>query len=58
MVQSVIIYSEVIPTILAIVALYFLCSGVLDHDRGYLSLGIFLFVLAVMLPFIILTNLI
>lgn len=58
MVQSVIVYSEIIPTILAVMGIFFLCSGVLDHNRAYTTLGVFLFILAVVLPFIILASLI
>ena len=46
MVQSVIVYSEIIPTILAVMGIFFLCSGVLDHNRAYTTLGVFLFILA------------
>ena len=45
MVQSVIVYSEIIPTILAVMGIFFLCSGVLDHNRAYTTLGVFLFIL-------------
>ncbi len=53
--QSVVIYSEIIPTALAIVALYFIGSGVLDHNRTYTILGIILFALAVIIPFAVLS---
>ncbi|WP_455645151.1 hypothetical protein [Methanosphaera sp.] len=58
MAQSVVIFSEVIPTILAVVALYFLFSGVLDNKRTYTIGGIVLFVLAVFIPFVILSSII
>lgn len=58
MVQSVILYSEIIPTILAIFGLYFIISGVLDEKRNYLIIGVILFLLAVVIPFIVLTNMI
>lgn len=56
--QSVVVYSEIIPTIFAVIGLYFLGSGILDYKRLYAVVGIILFILAVLLPFIILTNLI
>ncbi|WP_198923176.1 hypothetical protein [Methanosphaera sp. WGK6] len=58
MVQSVVIFSEIIPTILAVSGLYFLFSGVLDNKRTYTIAGIGLFVLAVFVPFLILGSII
>ncbi|MDD6286189.1 MAG: hypothetical protein ACI4VJ_04925 [Methanosphaera sp.] len=58
MVQSVILYSEIIPTVLAIVGLYFIGTGVLDHKRLFTVVGVILFCLAVIVPFAILTTLI
>ena len=58
MVQSVIFYSEIIPTILAIFALYFIISGVLDDKRNFLAVGVVIFLLAVIVPFVILSSLI
>lgn len=58
MVQSVIVYSEIIPTILAIIGLYFIITGVLDEKRNFLAIGLVLFLMAIVVPFIILTNLI
>jgi hypothetical protein len=58
MVQSVIVYSEIIPTILAIFGLYFIITGVLDEKRNFLAIGLLLFLLAIVVPFIILTNMI
>jgi len=58
MVQSVIPYSEIIPTILAVVSIYFLGSGILDHKREFMFIGVGLFLLAVILPFVILINMI
>lgn len=56
--QFVFLYSEAIPTILAVLGIYFLGSGVLDHKNEYLIAGIILFLMAVLVPFIILTNII
>ncbi len=58
MVQSVILYSEIIPTVLAVLGVYFIGSGILDHKRVSTIGGVVLFGLAVLVPFIILTNLI
>lgn len=58
MVQSVILYSEIIPTILAIVGIYLIISGVLDDKKEFTVPGVVVFLLAVIIPFVILTNLI
>lgn len=58
MVQSVILYSEIIPTILAIVGIYLIISGVLDDKKEFIIPGVVVFLLAVIIPFVILTNLI
>ncbi len=58
MVQSVILYSEIIPTILAIVGIYLIISGVLDDKKEFTIPGVVVFLLAVIIPFVILTNLI
>lgn len=58
MVQSVIIYSEVIPTILAIIGIYLIINGVLDDKKEFTIAGVVAFLLAVIIPFVILTNLI
>lgn len=56
--QFVFLYSEVIPAILSILGVYFIGSGVLDHKKDFLIAGVVLFILAVLVPFIILTNII
>ncbi len=58
MVQSVILYSEIIPTILAIVGIYLIISGVLDDKKEFTIPGVVVFLLAVIIPFVILINLI
>lgn len=58
MVQSVIVYSEIIPTILAVAGIYLIMSGILDNKTQYLYGGIVVFLLAVIVPFAILVNLI
>ncbi len=56
--QFVFLYSEVIPAIFSILGVYFIGSGVLDHKNNFLIIGIVLFLLAVLLPFVILTSVI
>lgn len=58
MVQSVIVYSEIIPTILAAIGIYLIINGVLDDKKEFWAIGVVVFLLAVIIPFIILTNLI
>lgn len=58
MVQSVILYSEIIPTILAIIGIYIIINGVLDDKKEFAIAGVVVFLLAVIIPFVILTNLI
>jgi hypothetical protein len=56
--QFVFLYSEVIPTILSLLGVYFIGSGVLDHKNEFLIAGVVLFMLAVLVPFVILTSII
>ena len=49
MVQSVILYSEIIPTILAIVGIYLIISGVLDDKKEFTIPGVVVFLLAFVL---------
>jgi low temperature requirement protein LtrA len=58
MVQSVIIYSDVIPTVLGIISIFFMGSGVMDHKNSYLILGVVLFLLAVIVPWVIISSII
>lgn len=58
MVQSVILYSEIIPTILAAIGIYLIINGVLDDKKELSIAGVVVFLLAVIIPFIILTNMI
>ncbi len=56
--EFILLYSEVIPTILAIVGLYFMLTGGLAENRLQLFLGIGLFIMAVVVPFVSLSILI
>jgi hypothetical protein len=58
MVQSVIVYSEIIPTILGVLGIYLIINGVLDDNKTFTLVGIAIFLLAVIVPFAILTNMI
>ncbi|MDO5825389.1 MAG: hypothetical protein Q4Q22_03330 [Methanosphaera sp.] len=58
MVQSVIVYSEIIPTILSLVGIYLIINGVLGDKRELSVAGVVVFLLAVIIPFVILTNII
>lgn len=50
--QSILLYSEIIPTILAVAGIYFILTGGLDNNRTQLTIGLVLFVLAVVFPFV------
>ena len=50
--ESILLYSEIIPTILAVVGLYFILNGGLGEERIQLFVGIFLFAFAVAFPWI------
>lgn len=52
------LYSEIIPTILAIAGIYFMLTGGLTENKVQLIVGIVLFVLAVAVPFLTLSILI
>jgi len=58
MVQSVIVYSEIIPTILAVVGIYLIITGIFNDRKEVTAGGVVVFLLAVIVPFVILTNLI
>ncbi|OPX58520.1 MAG: hypothetical protein A4E25_01632 [Methanobacterium sp. PtaB.Bin024] len=48
------LYSHVIPIILAFVGVILLCSGIMDRKRNFTIAGIVLFFAAGTLPFLIL----
>ncbi len=56
--EFLLLYSEIIPTILAVAGLYFILTGGLGENRLQLFVGIGLFILAVVVPFVSLSILI
>ncbi len=56
--EFLLLYSEIIPTILAVAGCYFMLTGGLSENRMQLFVGVGLFVLAVVIPFISLSILI
>ena len=52
------IFSHIIPVILGFFAILFIISGSLDEDQPKLGLGIALFVIACIFPYIILSVLV
>ncbi len=56
--EFLLLYSEIIPTILAIAGIYFILTGGLEENRTQLLVGVGLFILAVVVPFVTLSILI
>ncbi|MCD7781927.1 MAG: hypothetical protein LUG89_04475 [Methanosphaera sp.] len=54
MVEFLVLYSEIIPTACVLLALFFLITGILDDRKTYTYVGIVLFFLSVLLPFVML----
>jgi hypothetical protein len=48
------LYSHIIPPILAFISVILLCSGIMDGKRNYAIAGVVLFFAAGLLPFLIL----
>jgi len=48
------LYSHIIPPILAFVGVLLLCSGIMDRKMNYTLIGMALFFAAGLLPFLIL----
>ncbi|MBI5458667.1 hypothetical protein [Methanobacterium sp.] len=48
------LYSHIIPPILAFIGVILLCSGIMDGKRNYAIAGVVLFFAAGLLPFLIL----
>ena len=48
------LYSHIIPPILAFLGVIFICNGIMDGDNRYALVGIALFLAAGILPFLIL----
>ena len=53
--EFLLLYSEIIPTILAVAGIYFILTGGLDENKTQLFVGIGLFLLAVIVPFVTLS---
>lgn len=56
--EFLLLYSEIIPTILAAAGIYFMLTGGLGENKVQLVVGIALFILAVAVPFVTLSILI
>ncbi len=56
--EFLLLYSEIIPTILAVAGIYFMLTGGLAENRIQTVVGIGLFALAVAFPFVTLSILI
>ena len=52
--SSVIIFSHIIPPIMAIISILLLIIGIMDKKTQYTIIGVVLFMLAGILPFLIL----
>jgi hypothetical protein len=48
------LYSHIIPPVLAFIGVILLCSGIMDRKRNYTIAGIVFFFAAGLLPFLIL----
>ena len=56
--EFLLLYSEIIPTILATAGISFILTGGLDENKTQLIVGVGLFAFAVAIPFILLSILI
>ncbi|AEG17511.1 hypothetical protein [Methanobacterium paludis] len=52
--SSVILYSHVIPPLIAFISILIICSGIMDKKTPYTILGILLFFAGGLLPFLVL----
>ena len=52
--SSVILYSHIIPPIIAFISILFICAGVMDKKTPYTILGVLLFFAGGLLPFLVL----
>ncbi|OWT32843.1 hypothetical protein BGI41_05500 [Methanobrevibacter sp. 87.7] len=53
-VTGTLLFSHVLPVLLAFFGILFLISGIMDNNKYKLGLGLFLFVFAAISPFIFL----
>jgi hypothetical protein len=54
MAESAILFSHIIPPIMAVISVILICTGVMDKKNIYTLLGIILFFAAGIIPFLIL----
>lgn len=54
LVESSLIFSHIIPPILAFIGIIVITTGVLDSNNRYILLGILIFLIAGLSPFVIL----
>lgn len=52
--SSVILFSHIIPPIMAVISILLICNGIMDRKTPYTIAGVALFFLAGILPFLIL----
>jgi uncharacterized protein YtpQ (UPF0354 family) len=52
--SSVILYSHIIPPIVAFISVLLICSGIMDRKTPYTILGVLLFFAGGLLPFVVL----
>jgi len=52
--DSAILFSHIIPPIMAVISVILICAGIMDKKNVYTILGIILFFAAGILPFLIL----
>ncbi len=52
--SSVILFSHIIPPIMAVISILLICIGIMDRKNQYPLIGVVLFFAAGILPFLIL----
>jgi hypothetical protein len=52
--SSVIIFSHIIPPIIAVISILLICTGIMDKQNQYTLAGVVLFLAAGIIPFLIL----
>jgi TctA family transporter len=55
--SSVIIFSHIIPPIMAVISILLIIMGIMDKKNQYTLIGVVLFLVAGILPFLILPSL-
>jgi ABC-type glycerol-3-phosphate transport system permease component len=54
MAESAILFSHIIPPIMAVISVILICTGIMDKKNIYTLMGIILFFAAGIIPFLIL----